>query len=118
MESSFLIVWLFLAFAIIVILILACSGLYTRKGTAKFLRRHAKFMTEVQNDIISDNQDILKDTANKKAEIHKDAVKTIVHSAKEGLSSSSNFITIYCKYCGSQIDEDSVFCKRCGKQLK
>ena len=109
--------WVMLPFAIIIILILAFSGLYTRKGTEKFLRKRANFIAKVQNDIINDNQEIMEDTANKKAEIHKDAVKTILHSAKEGLSYDSNN-TIYCKYCGSQIDEDSAFCKKCGKQLK
>lgn len=28
----------------------------------------------------------------------------------------SNENQIYCKHCGSQIDEDSKFCKKCGKE--
>lgn len=25
---------------------------------------------------------------------------------------------MYCKYCGNQIDDDSVFCLKCGKQVE
>ena len=57
---------------------------------------------------------MLKETANKTADINKDAVKTIAHSVKEGFSDEN---TIYCKYCGTPIDSDSTFCKNCGKKL-
>ena len=26
--------------------------------------------------------------------------------------------TIYCKYCGEEIDNDSVYCKNCGRKIK
>lgn len=26
--------------------------------------------------------------------------------------------TIYCKYCGEEIDSDSVYCKNCGRNIK
>lgn len=26
--------------------------------------------------------------------------------------------TIYCKYCGEEIDSDSVYCKNCGRKIK
>ncbi len=71
-------------------------------------------MAKVENNIISNNENILRDTANKTADIQKDAVKTITHSIKQGFSDNN---TIHCKYCGEPIDEDSNFCKKCGKQL-
>lgn len=26
--------------------------------------------------------------------------------------------TIYCKYCGEEIDSDSIYCKNCGRKIK
>lgn len=26
--------------------------------------------------------------------------------------------TIYCKYCGEEIDSDSVYCRNCGRKIK
>ena len=45
----------------------------------------------------------------------KKVVKTMAQAVKEGLSDEDE--TIYCKYCGNEIDADSEFCKFCGKKL-
>jgi predicted amidophosphoribosyltransferase len=37
-----------------------------------------------------------------------------MHSVKDGLSDDN---TIFCKHCGTEIDEDSTFCKKCGKKI-
>ena len=86
----------------------------SEKGLEKTLTKYGNIAARAQNNVINNNEEILKETANKTADIHKDAVKTIVHSAKEGWSDDS---TIFCKHCGAQIDVDSTFCKKCGKQL-
>ena len=41
------------------------------------------------------------------------AAKEIAKGIKDGLSDDN---TIYCKHCGSLIDNDSRFCKSCGKE--
>lgn len=78
------------------------------------LTKYGNTVVRAQNDIINNNEDILREKANKTADIHKDAVKTIAHSIKEGLSDDN---TVYCKHCGAQVDADSIFCKKCGKQI-
>lgn len=85
----------------------------SQKGMEKMITKYGNIAAKAQNNIITNNEEILKDTANKSANIHKDAVKTIAHSVKEGLTDNNK---VYCKYCGAQIDEDSKFCKKCGKQ--
>lgn len=84
------------------------------KHLEKRLTKYGGVAARAQNNIINNNEDILKETANKTADINKDAVKTIAHSVKEGFLDNS---TVYCKHCGAEIDADSTFCKKCGKQL-
>lgn len=42
------------------------------------------------------------------------AAKEVAKAVKEGIQDEE---TIFCKWCGAQIDADSLFCKKCGKQL-
>ena len=42
------------------------------------------------------------------------AAEQVAKGIKKGLSDDN---TIYCKYCGAEIDVDSSFCKKCGKEL-
>ena len=72
-------------------------------------------VTRAQANIIKNNEEIMTETANKSADIHKDAVKTMAHAIKEGFSEDNSYI--HCKYCGNSIDPDSKFCKHCGKEL-
>ena len=65
-----------------------------------------------QNDVINNNEEILRDSANRYANINKNAVKTTFSGIGEGMYEES---TIFCKHCGESIDEDSTFCKRCGR---
>lgn len=52
----------------------------SEKGLEKMLTKTAR----VQNNFVNNNEEMLRDTANKMADINKDAVKTIAHSVKEG----------------------------------
>ena len=45
------------------------------------------------------------------AQARSEGVKITAKAIKDGFKD-----TIYCKYCGSEIDKDSVFCKNCGKE--
>ena len=85
----------------------------SRMNMEKELTKMGNAAARAQNNIVKNNEEILKETADINANIHKDAVKTIVHSVKEGLTDKE---IIYCKHCGAEIDTDSTFCKKCGKQ--
>jgi hypothetical protein len=62
--------------------------------------------------IQQENKEVLEDIATTSAEINSDAVTITTKAVKAGLKD-----TIFCKYCGEEIDEDSQFCKHCGKNL-
>ncbi len=64
--------------------------------------------------VIEENEDNLKDIADANARINKGAVKETAKAFKEGFTSSNK---TYCKYCGAEIDADSVYCNKCGKKL-
>ncbi len=103
--------------AIIIVIILWAIFLLTmlfKFGTKKGIAKQAKKMAEINNESLKASKEILKENADMEADIHKDAVKTMAHSIKEGFTDDSS---IYCKYCGAAIDADSRFCKKCGKQL-
>lgn len=65
-----------------------------------------------QSNIINNNEELLRNMANKQADINKDAVKTTFSAIREGLEGDA---TMFCKHCGESIDADSKFCKKCGK---
>ena len=72
-------------------------------------------VVRAQNKIIKNNEEMLKDTADRSAKINRDAIKSKASAVKEGFEDNN---TTFCKYCGASIDSDSVFCKECGKKLK
>lgn len=90
------------------------SYMLSPKGMERRLTKMGNIVAKAQNNIINNNQDIMKDSATKTANINKEAVKTYAHSIKEGFE---DIDTIYCKHCGIEIDSDSTFCKKCGKQV-
>lgn len=62
--------------------------------------------------IQEENKEELKDITLTSAEIMSGAVTTTAQAVKEGLRG-----TMFCKYCGKEIDTDSQFCKHCGKTV-
>ena len=88
---------------------------FSEKGIERRLTKMGNAVTRAQANIVKNNEDIMTDTANKSANINKDAVKTMAHAIKEGFSEENG--NTYCKYCGTLIDADSKFCKHCGKEL-
>ena len=70
-------------------------------------------MINTKKNILDQNEDTLRDIADREASIKKGYIKTMTSAIHEGLTEKD---TIYCKYCGSMIDSDSIFCKKCGKQ--
>lgn len=99
---------IFIAFLIFFIIFKATS----RKELEKRMTSLGNMAVRVQNNLINNNEDILKESADKRANINKDAVRTVAHAIKEGFTED----LIYCKHCGVAIDSDSKFCKSCGKE--
>lgn len=86
----------------------------TQKRLEKKLTKYGNIVARARSNIINNNEELFREIANKTANINKDAIKTIMHSVKDGLSDDN---TIFCKHCGTEIDEDSTFCKKCGKKI-
>ena len=77
-----------------------------------FSDKIAKVSIAMATHIQEENKDKLKTMTSTRADIASDAVKTTARAAKEGFVGEKMF----CKYCGSEIDNDSIFCKACGKK--
>jgi len=86
---------------------------YSKEDIENIMKNMGNVMANSQNDIINQNEEILKNIANKNAEINKDAIRTTVSAIKDGFENGK---TVFCKHCGSKIDADSKFCKSCGKE--
>ena len=67
----------------------------------------------IKKQILDENEDVLTDIAHKEAKIKSVEIKSAAKAIKEGLTETDS---IFCKHCGSEIDEDSKFCKHCGKE--
>ena len=85
---------------------LSCLIMGFRPEISKMTTKSAKY-------ILEENKDDLKDVSNTTAEITSEAISKTASAIKEGFKSS-----IYCKYCGQKIDNDSKFCKHCGSNLE
>ena len=110
-----LIIGIAVVIAFLFIFIFSILTGFSEKSMEKRLTKMGNIVTRAQANIVNDNEKIMTETANKSANINKEAVKTIAHAVKEGFFEEDS--SIYCKYCGSSIDSDSKFCKYCGKEL-
>ena len=128
---------LFVVFGVIFVVIFgfAIATMFSSKLRGKMMSNHVKAMRHMtdmskedmkhitttlgdvavnaRSNIINNNEDLLRDMANKQADINKGAVKTTFSAIREGLQGDS---TMFCKHCGASIDADSTFCKKCGKE--
>lgn len=114
-----------------VIFLVTILSIVSPKFRGKMMRRSVKATKYMLNDakddlaeigsiamntkkkIITENEDVLKDIAKSEANINKEKIESVARVIKDSLNQK----TIYCKYCGALIDEDSSFCKHCGKKL-
>ncbi len=67
---------------------------------------------QTKKNILDQNEEVLKEIEKRSANIKKEGIEIKMKAIKDGLSKN----TVYCKYCGVLIDEDSKFCKKCGKE--
>lgn len=75
------------------------------------LQNIASLAVERQARAVLDNAEKLGELT----DLASDAVAKTVSKAASALHGTAAG-EIYCKYCGTPIDDDSVFCKKCGKK--
>lgn len=114
MSIVFVIVGVSLMVLMLIIYAVFSRRMLSRKSIEKTLTEYADMAVKVRSNVINNNEELLRETANKSADIQKGAIRSMAGSVKEGFTQESK---IYCKYCGASIDSDSVFCNKCGKQL-
>lgn len=89
---------------------------YSKEDLEELMTDLGSVSANVQNNIVNENEDVLRNVANKTADINKDAIETTIGAIKRGWD-GNNTSAQFCKYCGKKIDDDSRFCKYCGKEL-
>ena len=94
---------------IMIMVIVSMSG---TKGMSKMMKRAIK----MEKNILSENEEELKDIYTRSANIEKEAIEIKAKAVKDGFAKKSAEDSKYCKYCGALIDDDSLFCKQCGKE--
>ena len=82
--------------------------MFSPKLNAKFMSRQVK----AQKYMMDESKEDLKSISDNMAYATKDGIKTTARAIKEGFTEE----TVYCKHCGSEIDNDSKYCKKCGKE--
>lgn len=86
---------------------------YSKNDMEDIIENLENIAINAKNNIINQNEDILKNISNKEAEIKKEGIRTVVSAIKDGWDNND---TMFCKHCGAMIDADSKFCKSCGKE--
>ena len=86
---------------------------YMIKESRNSLSDLAGTALDIKKNILTENEETLKEMYTKEAEIEKEGLKIKTSAIREGLNGKK---IIYCKYCGAVIDSDSKFCKSCGKK--
>lgn len=89
---------------------------YTKEDLEELITDLGEVSVNAQNNIVNENEDILRNVANKTTDINKDAIETTIGAIKRGWDGNNTSLQ-FCKYCGKKIDSDSRFCKYCGKKL-
>ena len=86
---------------------------YMMEESKDDLAKLSSTAVEIRKQILDENEDVLTDIAHKESKIKNVGIKSATKAIKEGLTEKNS---IYCKHCGSEIDNDSKFCKKCGKE--
>ena len=88
--------------------IFVIAQIVSPKFRGKMLSKQMKSMKYMMDESKEDIESISTDMAN----ATKEGVRITTNAIKKGFTEES----IYCKHCGSEIDEDSKICKICGKE--
>lgn len=119
-------------------------GFYTtfsKRGRSRFIGRQL----DITKQVLEDNKDVIQDlgelssginiktersvmenyeddlryTSDAKADIEASAIRKKAKAFKEGFgefNTTSKEPLKYCKYCGAEIDLDSIYCNKCGEK--
>lgn len=93
----------------ILIFILTIILIFSPKARGKMMSQQVK----ATKYMLDESKEYIKDISTNMAEATKDSIETTTRAIKKGFTENEK---IYCKHCGSSIDEDSKFCKHCGKE--
>ena len=88
---------------------------YSKEDLEDLMTDLGGISANAQNNIVTENEDVLRNAVNKTVDINKDAIEKTVGAIRNGWSDNKSS-SVYCKYCREKIDADSIFCKTCGKQ--
>lgn len=103
-DAMFVIVPIFIGLVFVFMIAMIVSP----KLRGKMMSRQIK----ATKYMIDESKEDLKSISDNMVYATKDGIKTTARAIKEGFTEDN----IYCKYCGSEIDNDSKFCKNCGKE--
>lgn len=103
-DLMFVIVPLFIG----ITFIFTIAMIFSPKLRGKMMSKQIK----ASKYMMDESKEYIKSICDDMSYATKDGIKTTSRAIKEGFTEE----TIYCKYCGSEIDSDSIFCKRCGKE--
>ena len=127
MRIMFFIVPIVMVLMIIFTLLLMFSASFRGKLMSKQIKSMKKMMEyseedlkdlankgiDIKKEIVYNNEDSLRNISNMEANINKGKIETTARAIKKGLAEDNK---VYCKHCGSLIDNDSKYCKNCGKE--
>lgn len=111
MMGGFKIFFIVVLILIILSFIFTIALIFSSKLKAKIIGKQVK----VAKYVLDDNEDILRDISDKSADIKANSYTTTARAIKKGLQNREK--GKYCKYCGYEIEEDSIYCKKCGKKI-
>lgn len=108
MTSMHKVMMIIIPIMTVVSLIFAIAMIISPKLRGKMMSKQIK----AQKYAMDESKDDLKSISDNAAYATKDGIRVAAGAIKEGFTQNS----IFCKYCGKRIDEDSRFCKNCGKE--
>ena len=103
-DALFVIVPIFIGIVLIVVIAMLISPKFKGKMMSRQIKAQKYMMDESKDDLKSISDDMAYAT--------KDGIKMAAGAIKEGFTQN----TVFCKYCGTEIDADSKYCKKCGKE--
>ena len=108
-NSLFSIMFIIVSIFIGIVFVFVIAMFISPKLRGKMMSREIK----AQKYMMDESKEDIRSISNDMAYATKDGIRTTASAIKDGFTQSSMF----CKYCGNEIDGDSKFCKTCGKEL-